>query len=75
VLVFNLILSSCRVHGRERPVWSCGVVDWFGRPLYEQPVAWFRVTVVSGSGFVSGVRIDNEAGPGHLMLGHLEEGR
>jgi len=28
-----LILSSCRVHGRERPVWSCGVVDWFGRPL------------------------------------------
>jgi len=35
-----LILSSCSVHGRERPVWSCGVVDWFGRPLNEQPVAW-----------------------------------
>jgi len=40
VLVFSLILSSCSVHGRERPVWSCGVVDWFGRPLNEQPVAW-----------------------------------
>jgi len=21
-------------------VWSCGVVDWFGRPLNKQPVAW-----------------------------------
>jgi len=30
----------CRVHGRERPVWSCGVVEWFGRPPNEQPVAW-----------------------------------
>jgi len=40
VPVFSLILSSCRVHGRERPVWSCGVVDWFSRPLNEQPVAW-----------------------------------
>jgi len=28
------------VHGRERPVWSCGVVEWFGRPPNEQPVAW-----------------------------------
>jgi len=35
-----LILSSCCVHGRERPVWSCGVVDWISRPLNEQPVAW-----------------------------------
>jgi len=35
-----LILSSCCVHGRKRPVWSCGVVDWIGRPLNEQPVAW-----------------------------------
>jgi len=32
-LFSSLILRSCRVHGRERPVWSCGVVDWFGRPL------------------------------------------
>jgi len=31
--------------------------------------------LVGGSGFVSGIRVDNEAGPGHLMLGHLEEGR
>ena len=38
--VFSLVLSLCRVHGRERPVWSCGVVDWFGRPPNEQPVAW-----------------------------------
>ena len=30
--VFNLVLSSCSVHGRKRPVWSCGVVDWLGRP-------------------------------------------
>ena len=29
----SLILSSCRVYGRERPVWSCGVVEWIGRPL------------------------------------------
>jgi len=29
----SLILSSCSVHGRKRPVWSCGVVDWIGRPL------------------------------------------
>ena len=29
----SLILSLCRVHGRERPVWSCGVVEWIGRPL------------------------------------------
>ena len=21
------------MHGRKRPVWSCGVVDWIGRPL------------------------------------------
>jgi hypothetical protein len=40
VPVFSLILSSCHVHGRGRPVWSCGVVDWFGRPLNEQSVAW-----------------------------------
>ena len=38
--VFSLILSSCRVHGREQPVWSCVVVDWFGRPVNEQPIAW-----------------------------------
>ena len=38
--VFSLVLSLCRVHGRERPVWSCGVVEWFGRPPNEQPVAW-----------------------------------
>ena len=31
--------------------------------------------LVGGSGFVSGIRVDNEARPGHLMLGHLEEGR
>jgi len=37
---FGLFLSLCRVHSRERPVWSCGVVDWFGRPPNEQPVAW-----------------------------------
>jgi len=41
VLVFSLVLSLCRVHGRERPVWSCGVVEWFGRPPNEQPVAWY----------------------------------
>ena len=35
-----LVLSLCRVHGRERPVWPCGVVEWFGRPPNEQPVAW-----------------------------------
>ena len=29
----SLILSLCGVHGRERPVWSCGVVNWIGRPL------------------------------------------
>ena len=29
----SLILSLCRVHGRERPVWSCGVVEGIGRPL------------------------------------------
>jgi len=29
----SLILSLCGVHGRERPVWSCGVVKWIGRPL------------------------------------------
>jgi len=29
----SLILSSCSVHGRKRPVRSCGVVDWIGRPL------------------------------------------
>jgi len=40
VPVFSLVLSLCRVHGRERPVWSCGVVEWFGRPPNEQPVAW-----------------------------------
>jgi len=28
------------VHGRKRPVWSFGVVNWIGRPLNEQPVAW-----------------------------------
>jgi len=28
------------VHGRERPAWSCGVVEWFGKPPNEQPVAW-----------------------------------
>jgi len=33
VLFSSLILSSCRVYGRERPVWSCGVVEWIGRPL------------------------------------------
>ena len=35
-----LVLSLCRVHCRERPVWSCEVVEWFGRPPNEQPVAW-----------------------------------
>ena len=35
-----LILSSCCVHGRKRPVWSCGVVNWIGRPLNKQPVVW-----------------------------------
>ena len=40
MLVFSLVLSLCRVHGREQPVWSCGVVDWFGRTPNEQPVAW-----------------------------------
>ena len=40
VPVFSLVLSLCRVHGRERPVWSCGVVEWFGRLPNEQPVAW-----------------------------------
>jgi len=29
----SLILSLCRVHSREWPVWSCGVVEWIGRPL------------------------------------------
>jgi len=29
----SLILSLCGVHSRERPVWSCGVVNWIGRPL------------------------------------------
>jgi len=40
VLVVVLILSSCCVYGRERPVWLCGVVDWIDRPLNEQPVVW-----------------------------------
>jgi len=40
VPVFRLVLSLCCVHGRKRPVWSCGVVEWFGRPPNEQPVAW-----------------------------------
>jgi len=29
----SLILSLCGVHGRERPVWLCGVVEWISRPL------------------------------------------
>ena len=29
----SLILSLCGVYGRKRPVWSCGVVEWIGRPL------------------------------------------
>ena len=29
----SLILNLCCVHSRERPVWSCGVVEWIGRPL------------------------------------------
>ena len=57
--IFSLVLSLCCVHGRERPVWSCGVVEWFGRPPNEhwQPVAWsdnwsqlgafFRATIQS----------------------------
>jgi len=40
VLIVIFILSSCCAHGMERPVWSCGVFDWIGRPLNEQPVAW-----------------------------------
>jgi len=32
-LFSSLIMSSCYVHGRKRPVWSCGVVDWISRPL------------------------------------------
>jgi len=40
VPIISLILSSRCVHGRERPVWSCGVVNWISRPLNEQPVAW-----------------------------------
>jgi len=40
VPVFSLVLSLCRMHGRERPVWLCGAVEWFGRPPNEQPVAW-----------------------------------
>jgi len=31
--------------------------------------------IVGGSGFISGIRVGNEAGSGHLMVGHLEEGR
>jgi len=33
VLILSLILRSGSVHGRKRPVWSCGVVDWIDRPL------------------------------------------
>jgi len=29
----SLILSLCCVYSRERSVWSCGVVEWIGRPL------------------------------------------
>jgi len=32
MLIFSLVLSLCSVHGRKRLVWSCGVVDWIGRP-------------------------------------------
>jgi len=28
----SLVLSLCSMHGRKRPVWSCGVVNWIGRP-------------------------------------------
>ena len=30
---FDPDFVSRRVYGRERSVWSCGVVEWIGRPL------------------------------------------
>jgi len=39
-MVFSLILTLCSVNGREQPVLSRGVVDWFDRPLNQQPVVW-----------------------------------
>jgi len=47
----GLILSLCGVHGRERPVWSCGVVEWIGRllisptpsPGHRQVTTWLSI--------------------------------
>jgi len=62
------------VHGKERPVWSCGAVDWIGRPLISStPSPGHRqVTAGSSATEVSSVGTAVEQGYNSLDLSSAE---